>query len=156
MLVADTRVESQFLADSAVSEATRIRIEPSNAGCPADSPTIFCASVSAWLNILYESPPDAHGALDPDSSFFTKRNMIQAIGAVTILNTVPRIQNFTHFLYSPFATRPAAFLAFLFQLRGSGSRTYWILATSVFFREPKLLVNDESGSSSKYLYVLMG
>lgn len=73
MLVADTSVESQFLAESPVSDATRMRIDPSNAGCHADSPTIFCASVSAWLNILYESPPVAPGALDMVSSFFTKR-----------------------------------------------------------------------------------
>ena len=34
--------------------------------------------------------------------------------------------------------------------------TICMVATSVFLREPKLLVNVERGSSSKYLYVLSG
>lgn len=68
--VAATRFWRALRAELLVSEETRIRIEEKKPGCPADSPTIFCASVSAWLNILYESPLEAPGAFDhADSSF---------------------------------------------------------------------------------------
>jgi hypothetical protein len=62
-----------------------------------------------------------------------------------------KIPNLIPFLYSHFATSPAAFFAFRFHPRPSGLRTNWIDAESLFLREPKLLVNDERGSSSKYL-----
>ena len=40
----------------------------------------FWASVSAWLNILYESPLEAPGAFDPLVSFCTKRSTNHDIG----------------------------------------------------------------------------
>jgi len=105
---------------------------------------------------LYESPLEAPGAFEADSSFLRNRKKSQEIGARIIRTADPRIPNLIHFLYSHFATKLAAFFAFLFQLCQSGLRTNCIHATSVFFREPKLLVKLESGSSSKYLYVLIG
>lgn len=71
---------------------------------------IFCASVSAWLNILYASHSLAPGALFPDT-IPSGPEMIATIG----FQKISKKGSFFLFLYFHFATIPAAFFAFLFQ-----------------------------------------
>jgi hypothetical protein len=102
---------TQFSAFSCVLLLTNILTEVVKNGCHAASHIIFCASVSAWLNILYASHSLAQGALFDQATMLSGPDTIATIGFHSQLK-IQKI-GFLVFLYFHFATKLAAFLAFL-------------------------------------------